>query len=129
MPRQPTLKPDDDVARPERGMALACANQPKSALADLEWYVRKHPLDVTGFYELDVAQYFGDRGKASQTLDQALALDPAMVPAHYTRALLELEATRPEAAIDDLRLVLGREPGNYRVLFWTPTVQPMPPRC
>jgi tetratricopeptide (TPR) repeat protein len=109
-------KPNDDAARRERGMALACANQPASALADLEWYVRKHPSDAMGFYELGVAEHFADRGKAFRALDRALALDPSMVQAHYTRAVLNIEDEKPAAAIEDLRLVLARDPANYRVL-------------
>ncbi len=111
------LKPDDDVARRERGMSLACANQPASALADLDWYVAKHPRDATGFYELAVAEHFVDRNKAFQALDRALALDPAMVQAHYTRALLNIEEQKPAKAIEDLRFVLDREPPNDRVLI------------
>ena len=110
------LKPDDDAARRERGMSLACANQPVSALADLDWYVRKHPRDATGFYELAVAQQFADRGKAFQALDRALVLDPAMIQARYTRAVLNIEEQKPADAIDDLRFILERDPKNYRVL-------------
>jgi tetratricopeptide (TPR) repeat protein len=69
-----------------------------------------------GFYELAIGQYFADRPKASEALDNALALDPAMAPAHYTRALLEIEEGKPVAAINDLRFALEREPKNYRVL-------------
>lgn len=110
------LKPDDDAARRERGMSLACANQPVSALADLDWYVRKHPRDATGFYELAVAEHIADRGKAFQALDRALALDPGMIQAHYTRAVLNIEEQKPAKAIDDLRFVLERDPATYRVL-------------
>jgi tetratricopeptide (TPR) repeat protein len=110
------LKPDDDAARRERGMSLACADQPANALADLDWYVRKHPRDAMGFYELAIAEHFADRGKALQALDRALALDPGMIQAHYTRALLNIEEQKPEGAIDDLRFVVEREPANYRVL-------------
>ncbi len=110
------LKPDDDAARRERGMSLACADQPASALADLDWYVRKHPRDATGFYELAIAEHFADRGKAFQALDRALALDPGMIQAHYTRALLNIEEQKSAEAIDDLRFVLAREPADYKVL-------------
>jgi tetratricopeptide (TPR) repeat protein len=110
------LKPDDDDARRERGMSLACANQPASALADLDWYVRKHPRDAMGFYELAVAEHFADRGKAFQALDRALALDPAMTQAHYTRAVFNIEEQKPAGAIDDLLFVLERKPESYRVL-------------
>ena len=109
-------KPDDDDARRERGMALACANEPASALADLEWYVRKHPRTAIGFYELAVAEHFANRGKAFEALGRALALDPSMTQAHYTRAILNIEDQKPAPAIDDLRFVLERDPANYRVL-------------
>ncbi len=110
------LKPADDVARRERGMAWACANQPANALSDLHWYVRKHPGDATGFYELAIAQYFTDRTMSFKSLDRALALDPAMIPVRYTRAVLNIESKKPEASLDDLRVVLEREPSNYHVL-------------
>ena len=110
------LRPGDDVARRERGFDLACANQSKSALQDLDWYVRKHPRDGVGFYELAVAQLFADRAKALAFLDHALALDSALFQARYTRALLNIEEEKPEPAIDDLRLFLAREPKNYRAL-------------
>jgi tetratricopeptide (TPR) repeat protein len=110
------LRPGDDVARRERGFDLACANQSKSALQDLDWYVRKHPRDGVGFYELAVAQLFEDRAKALASLDHALALDSALFQARYTRALLNIEEEKPEPAIDDLRLFLALEPKNYRAL-------------
>lgn len=109
-------KPDDDAARRERGMALACANQPASALADLEWYVGKHPRDALGYYELAVAEQFIDHAKAFAALDQALTIDPFMVQAHYTRAVLNIEDDKPASAIGDLKLVAERDPSNYRVL-------------
>jgi tetratricopeptide (TPR) repeat protein len=110
------LRPADDVARRERGMAWACANQPAKAFADLEWYVHKHGDDATGFYELGMAQYFTDHGKALQSLNRALTLDPSMIPARYTRAVLNIEDQKPQPALDDLSIVLEREPSNARVL-------------
>lgn len=111
------VKPDDDTARRERGMALACANQPVSALADLEWYLRRHPRDPVAYYEVAIARQFADRPKAFAALDRALSLDPSMTQAHYTRAVLNIEDDKPAAAIEDLRLVLARDPANYRVLL------------
>ena len=110
------LRPDDDAARRERGFDLACANQAKSALRDLDWYVHRHPRDAVGFYELAVAQVFDDRAKALASLDHALSLDPALFRARYTRALLNIEEEKPGPAIEDLRLFLENEPANYRAL-------------
>jgi len=110
------LRPGDDAARRERGFDLARANRATSALQDLDWYVRTHPGEGVGFYELAVAQIFEDRAKALATLDHALALDPALFQARYTRALLNIEEEKPEPAIEDLRLFLQHEPRNYRAL-------------
>jgi tetratricopeptide (TPR) repeat protein len=110
------LRPDDDVARRERGFNLAFANQSKRALQDLDQYVRKHPGDAVGYYELAVAQLFEDRSKALASLDHALKLDPALFQARYTRALVNIEEERPEPAIEDLRFFVQREPKDYRAL-------------
>ena len=110
------LKPTDDAAHRERGFVLALANQSKSALREIEWYLHRHPRDAMGFYVLAVAQLFEDRAKASDSLDRALALDPALFQARYSRALLNLEEEKPAAAADDLKLFVEREPKNYRAL-------------
>jgi len=110
------LKPADDVARRERGFTLACANQFDSALADLNWYVRKYPRDAVGFYELAVAKAFVDRSGAMQALDHALTLDPGLIQARYTRALLNIEEEKPSAAVEDLRQYLERQPNDTRAL-------------
>jgi tetratricopeptide (TPR) repeat protein len=110
------LRPRDDVARRERGFDLACANRSNSALQDLDWYVRKHPHDAVGFYELAVAQVFEDRARALASLDHALVLDTTLFRARYTRGLLNIEEEKPEPAIEDLRLFLEQEPKNYRAL-------------
>jgi tetratricopeptide (TPR) repeat protein len=110
------LKPGDDVARRERGFALACANQFNGALSDLEWYVRRHPRDAAGLYELGVARSAADRNGAFHELDRALVLDPGLMQARYARALLNIEEQRPTAAVEDLRLFIEREPNDYRAL-------------
>ncbi|PYT24517.1 MAG: hypothetical protein DMG58_25845, partial [Acidobacteria bacterium] len=110
------LKPADDVARRERGFTLACANQFDSALADLNWYIRKYPRDAVGFYELAVAKAFVDRNGALQALDHALTLDPDLIQARYTRALLNIEEEKPAAAVEDLRHYLEWQPNDTRAL-------------
>jgi len=110
------LKPADEVARRERGFALARDNQHQRALLDLGWYVHKHPGDAVGFYELSIAQALEDRGKALESLDHALTLDPGLIPARYSRAMLNLEENKPAAAIADLRFFLERKPDDPRAL-------------
>jgi tetratricopeptide (TPR) repeat protein len=110
------LKPGDDVARRERGFALACANQFKSARSDLEWYVHKHARDAVGFYELAVAKALEDRGGALQDLDHALTLDPDLSQARYARALLNIEEEKPAAAAEDLQAFIKQKPDDYCAL-------------
>jgi len=110
------LKPADDVARRERGFTLACANQFNTAIADLNAYVRKNPRDAVGFYELAVAKAFVDRNGSLQALDRALALDPGLIQARYTRALLNIEEEKPAAAVEDLKHYLERQPNDTRAL-------------
>jgi len=110
------LKPGDEVARRELGFALANAGQVRRALPDLDTYVRKHPRDAVGFYELAVAQAVRDRGKALQSLDQALALDAGLAQARYMRAVLNLDDGKAGAAIVDLKLLAESEPRNYQIL-------------
>jgi tetratricopeptide (TPR) repeat protein len=109
------LKPADETARRERAFMRASAGQFQSALADLAEHVRKHPRDALGFYELAIAQAFEDRGKAMQSLEQALSLDSGLTQARYTRAVLNIERGNPAASIDDLRLLMDREPRNYHI--------------
>src|SRR5262249_7888165 len=110
------LKPTDDAARRERGFTLACANQFDTALADLNWYVRKYPREAVGFYELAVAKAFVDRSGALQALDHALTLDPGLIQARYTRALLNIEEEKPAGAVEDLKHYLEPQPNDTRAL-------------
>lgn len=110
------LKPADEVARRERAFALARDGKFERALLDLHAYVRQHPRDAVGFYELAVAQAFEDRGSAIQSLDRALLLDSDLTQARFMRAVLKSEEGKPAAAIDDLLPLLDREPRNYRVM-------------
>ncbi|HZU28769.1 MAG TPA: tetratricopeptide repeat protein [Bryobacteraceae bacterium] len=110
------LKPDDDEARRERGFAYARAAQTPQALADLSWYVARHPRDARGWYELATAQALGHEAEALRSLDRALGLDPALVDAHFARAVLNLKNEHPDRSVADLKMVLEREPRNQYAL-------------
>lgn len=110
------LNPGDETARRERGMAWASANESAKALVDLEWYARKNPGDAAGLYELGMAESLTDRAKALQLLNRAVALSPSSIQIRYCRAVLNMEADKPEAALDDLRIVLEKDPSNARAL-------------
>ena len=106
------LKPNDEIARRERGFLHALANQSANALQDLTWYIGKHPRDATGYYELGVAQALEDRAGALRSLDTAVQLDPALSEARYTRALLSIEEGNLEKAAEDLRIFVEKHPDN-----------------
>lgn len=109
-------KPQDDIARRERGFDLARINQAEAARRDLEWYTARHPRDAAGYFELAVAYLYQGRAKAMTLLDKALTLDAGLYAARYTRALLNIEDDNAQAAIPDLKLYLEKEPRDFRAL-------------
>src|SRR5579884_103988 len=97
-------------------LAQALAAQTPQALADLSWYVARHPRDARGWYELATAQALGHEAEALRSLDRALGLDPALVDAHFARAVLNLKNEHPDRSVADLKMVLEREPRNQYAL-------------
>ncbi|MFN7994534.1 MAG: tetratricopeptide repeat protein [Bryobacteraceae bacterium] len=110
------LQPGDEVARRERGFALASANDLQRGLADLTWYHRKHPEDVDGLYELAVAEGVAQPDDALDHLNLAIRQKPEFVAARYARASLQYAQGRPEQARDDIAAVLSAAPTNMRAL-------------
>jgi tetratricopeptide (TPR) repeat protein len=110
------LKPDDDIARRERGFCLIRSKSLDDGLADLRWYTQKHPKDARGLYELAIGETVRVPDQALQHLDQALATDPKFNAARFARAVLYYEKGRTEDSIADLKLVLAKEPDNFRAL-------------
>lgn len=110
------LKPNDDAARRERGFAYARGGDVARAILDLEWYVRRHPQDAVGWYELGAVRATQSPSEALRALDRAIACDPDLVDAHYTRALINLQQGHTENTVADLLTVVKREPNNPRAL-------------
>jgi tetratricopeptide (TPR) repeat protein len=110
------LKPNDDVARRERGFCRIRAAKLEEGLEDLRWYVQKHPEDARGFYELAIAETVQERDKALQHLDRALSIDPKFGAARYARGVLYYQMGRTEESIADLKLVLTTQPDDFRSL-------------
>jgi tetratricopeptide (TPR) repeat protein len=110
------LRPDDDMARRERGFALSRSGKMKDGLQDLEWYTQKHPKEADGLYKLAIAEMLGDREKALKHLTQALESAPDQLPIRYARALLQYQEGKPAQSIEDLKVVLQHEPDHVRAL-------------
>jgi len=110
------LKPNDDIARRERGFDLARSGSWQEGIADLQWYVQRHPKDAFGLYELGAAELLRDQDAARSHLTQAIALDPNLGPARYVRACLNSQSGRAAEAIEDLHVVLKQQPDDVGAL-------------
>jgi tetratricopeptide (TPR) repeat protein len=110
------LKPHDDVARRERGFCLIRSTSLDQGLEDLRWYAQRHPKDARGLYELAIGETVRTPDQALQHLDQALAIDPKLSAARFARAVLYYEKGRTEQSVSELKLVLSKEPDNFRAL-------------
>ncbi len=110
------LKPHDDVARRERGFCLVRTAKLDEALVDLRWYVQKYPRDARGLYELAIAETVREPDKALEHLNRALAADPKLNAARYARAVLAYQLGKTAESVEDLKIVVAKEPDDFRAL-------------
>ncbi len=110
------LAPNDDIARRERGFARTHIRQFETGMADLQWYIARHPQDPVGFYQLGLAQSAGDPTKGIESLNTALALKPDFVEARAARGALYYVQGNAEAAVPDLEAAAAGQPGNGLIL-------------
>ncbi len=106
------LRPNDDVARRERGFCLIRSAKLAEGLEDLRWYTQKHPNDARGFYELAIAETVRESDKALEDVNRALALDPKFNPARYARGVLYYKLGKTQESMADLELVLKSNPND-----------------
>ena len=114
--RYAALAPNDDTARRERGFARIHMHQFDAGIADLEWYIKRHPDDPVGYYELGLAQSTNDPTKGLSSLDKALQLKPDFVEARSARGALYYLQGNPKAAIPDLEAAAASQPDNGLIL-------------
>jgi len=110
------LKPNDDIARRERGFCLIRSAKLDRGLEDLRWYAQKHPNDARGFYELGIAETVREPDRALQHFDRALVIDPRFNAARYARGVLYYQRGKAEESVADLKLVVTRDPRDFRSL-------------
>ncbi|MGI8959040.1 MAG: tetratricopeptide repeat protein [Bryobacteraceae bacterium] len=111
------LVPIDDVGRRERGFAeTALGVNARSGTADIEWFVRRHPNDPVGHYELGVVSSATDANQALAHFNRAIELKADFVAAHVGRALLNYRQGNAAAALPDLKFAAAREPQNATIL-------------
>ena len=103
--RYSKLAPNDDEARRERGYAIVHQGKFDVGVADLEWYLARHPDDAMGYFELGVAQSASDPTKGIESLDKALSLKADFPAARAVRGALYYKQGKPEVALPDLEAV------------------------
>jgi tetratricopeptide (TPR) repeat protein len=104
------------VARRERGFCLMRTAKLDEALVDLRWYVQKYPKDARGLYELAIAETVREPDKALEHLTRALAVNPKLNAARYARAVLAYQLGKTAESVEDLKIVVAKEPDDYRAL-------------
>ncbi|MGA8028020.1 MAG: tetratricopeptide repeat protein [Bryobacteraceae bacterium] len=111
------LVPSDDVGRREHAFAESALGENRNAgMADLEWFVRKHPNDAVGHYELGIANGPANANEALRELDRALALNPDLAAAHLARGVLKYRQGQAAAALSDFEFAAGQDPTNPTIL-------------
>ncbi len=106
------LAPSDDTARRERAYIALQMGQFEQALAELRWFVNRHPDDPVGYYELGIAESKDDGEQGLAHFDKALSLKPDFLPALMARGSLYYQLGKPEAALADLQAVNTSQPGD-----------------
>lgn len=107
------LVPGDDAARRERGFAeTAIGENGQAGLEDLNLFVRKHPSDAVGHYELGMAQTLQQPDLALKEFERAIALKSDFAGAHMARGILLYRQGKAEAALADFEAAAQREPDN-----------------
>ncbi|MBZ5623120.1 MAG: tetratricopeptide repeat protein, partial [Acidobacteriia bacterium] len=110
------LQPYDDFARRERGYTAVQMGKFEQGIADLEWFLARHPEDPTGHYELGQALSKDDPAKGLAHLDRALALKPDFAVAHAARGSLYYQSGKFEAAVSDLESAVSLRPNDAIIL-------------
>lgn len=111
------LDPDDDTGRRERGFAHAHNGQLDAGLADLRWYVARHPGDAEAWYELGIAESAKDPDTGMSSLNRAISLKPDFAAARSVRGALYYREGKPEAALPDLELAASAEPDGAMIQY------------
>jgi tetratricopeptide (TPR) repeat protein len=107
------LVPRDESAKRERAFVqTALESQSAEGFRALGAYVRSHPKDAIGHYELGTAECATDPDAALRELNRALALAPDLTPARFARALLHQRQGRTQLALVDFQAATKRLPDD-----------------
>jgi tetratricopeptide (TPR) repeat protein len=98
------LATNDEEARRERGFTAVRMGQVERGVADLRWYLERHPEDPIVHYQLGVAE------QDTAELDRAIALKPDFAAAMSARGGLHYQQGKLDAALKDLEAAVKLNP-------------------
>ncbi len=111
------LTPTDESAQRERAFVqTATAGDAANGLSALKTYVRKHPKDSVGHYELATAENPSNPGAALVELNRAIQLKPELTAARFARGLLLQRDGQTAAALLDFQAAARRSPTDAVIL-------------
>ncbi len=106
------LEPKDDVGRRERGFTAFQMGRFEEGVAELRWFVARHPDDAVGHFELGAAENKDNPAQALAEFDKTLALQADFGAAHSARGSLYYQMGKPEAALADLEAAAAQRPDD-----------------
>jgi tetratricopeptide (TPR) repeat protein len=111
------LRPQDNTVRRDRGLVYGLSESRLSeGLRELDQYIRKHPEDPAGHYDMARLCWRTDSRKSLEQLAAAIRADSGFAPARLARAWLLYRLGRASEALPDLQAADEAAPGNIRVL-------------
>lgn len=111
------LRPTDaDAIREHAFEQTALGQSEQHAVAELKTYVRLHPRDAAGLYELGVAEASSDPAEAKRLFDRAIAAKQGYAPARFARGLLLYRTGHANEALADFQVAAESEPDDPTVL-------------
>ncbi len=110
------LRPDDEIARRDRGFVYSCAGNKAVALPELERYVSRHPNDPEGHFQYGFALSVADTEKALRHLNEAIRLKPDFPEAYLARGAVYRLEGKTEQALPDLEYAVAHRPDHIRAL-------------
>lgn len=106
------LEPNDEFARRERGYTAVQMGRFEQGMADLQWFISRHPGDATGQYESAMAESKDNPAQGIVRLDKALALKPDFAAALSARGSIYYQLGKPEKAVTDLETAAALRPDD-----------------
>lgn len=105
------LRPDDEISRRDRAFTLGYGDAGRAeGIRELAAYIRRHPKDAIGYFDLAQISYHADRLQALDLVSTAVRLNPSFEPARFVRAWLLHRLGREEEALTDLQAAVRLNP-------------------